>query len=98
MNPITKAIRIQAERTSQMEHSVPLYLTSSFCFDNAEDMRATFADEREANIYSRFINPNVTEFTDKIAALEGTEAAYATASGMSAISSTFLALDRKSVV
>lgn len=92
MNPITKAIRIQTERSDQMEHSVPLYLTSSFCFDNAEDMRATFADEREANIYSRFVNPNVTEFTDKIAALEGTEAAYATASGMSAISSTFLAL------
>lgn len=92
MNPITKAIRIQTERTSQMEHSVPLFLTSSFCFDNAEDMRATFADEREANIYSRFVNPNVTEFTDKIAALEGAEAAYATASGMSAISSTFLAL------
>ncbi len=92
MNPITQAIRIQAERTGQMEHSVPLYLTSSFCFDTAEEMRATFADEREANIYSRFVNPNVTEFTDKIAALEGTEAAYATASGMSAISSTFLAL------
>lgn len=92
MNPITKAIRIQAERTNQMEHSVPLFLTSSFCFDNAEDMRATFADEKEANIYSRFINPNVTEFTDKIAALEGAEAAYATASGMSAISSSFLAL------
>jgi O-succinylhomoserine sulfhydrylase len=92
MDPITKAIRIQAERSAQMEHSVPLYLTSSFCFDNAEEMRATFADEREANIYSRFVNPNVTEFTDKIAALEGAEAAYATASGMSAISSTFLAL------
>lgn len=92
MNPITKAIRIQAERTAQMEHSVPLYLTSSFCFDNAEEMRATFADEREANIYSRFVNPNVTEFTDKIAALEGAETAYATASGMSAVSSTFLAL------
>lgn len=92
MNPITKAIRIQAARTNQMEHSVPLFLTSSFCFDSAEDMRAAFADEKEANIYSRFINPNVTEFTDKIAALEGTEAAYATASGMSAISSTFLAL------
>lgn len=92
MDPITKAIRIQAERSGQMEHSVPLYLTSSFCFDNAEEMRATFADEREANIYSRFINPNVTEFTDKIAALEGAEAAYATASGMSAISSVFLAL------
>lgn len=92
MHPITKAIRIQAERSAQMEHSVPLYLTSSFCFDTAEDMRATFADEREANIYSRFVNPNVTEFTDKIAALEGAEAAYATASGMSAVSSTFLAL------
>ncbi|WP_118951913.1 trans-sulfuration enzyme family protein [Taibaiella helva] len=92
MHPISKAIRIQAARSAQMEHSVPLYLTSSFCFDSAEEMRATFADEREANIYSRFVNPNVTEFTDKIAALEGAEAAYATASGMSAISSTFLAL------
>lgn len=92
MDRITKAIRIQAERSGQMEHSVPLYLTSSFCFNDAEEMRATFADEREANIYSRFVNPNVTEFTDKIAALEGAEAAYATASGMSAISSVFLAL------
>lgn len=92
MHPITKAIRLQAPRTGQMEHSVPLFLTSSFCFDTAEEMRATFADEREANIYSRFVNPNVTEFTDKIAALEGAEAAYATASGMSAISSVFLAL------
>lgn len=92
MHPITKAIRLQSPRTEQMEHSVPLYLTSSFCFDNAEDMRAAFADEVEANIYSRFVNPNVTEFTDKMAALEGTEAAYAMASGMSAISSSFLAL------
>jgi O-succinylhomoserine sulfhydrylase len=92
MHPITKAIRLQSPRTEQMEHAVPLYLTSSFCFDNAEDMRAAFADEVEANIYSRFVNPNVTEFTDKMAAFEGTEAAYATASGMSAISSTFLAL------
>lgn len=92
MDRITKAIRIQAERSGQMEHSVPLYLTSSFCFHDAEEMRATFADEREANIYSRFVNPNVTEFTDKITALEGAEAAYATASGMSAISSVFLAL------
>ena len=92
MHPITKAIRIQNERSDEMEHSVPLYLTSSFCFDNAEDMRAAFADENDANIYSRFVNPNVTEFTDKIAALEGAESAFATASGMSAISSTFLAL------
>lgn len=67
-------------------------MTSSFCFDDAEDMRAAFADEREANIYSRFVNPNTTEFTDKMAVLEGGEAAYATASGMAAISSTFLAL------
>jgi O-succinylhomoserine sulfhydrylase len=92
MHPITKAIRMQMPRTGQGEHSVPLFLTSSFCFDDAEAMRATFADERQANIYSRFINPNVTEFTDKIAALEEVEAAYATASGMSAISSVFLAL------
>jgi O-succinylhomoserine sulfhydrylase len=92
MHPITKAIRLQSPRTEQMEHAVPLFLTSSFCFDNAEDMRAAFADEVQANIYSRFVNPNVTEFTDKMAALEGTEAAYAMASGMSAISSTFLAL------
>ncbi len=92
MHPITKAIRLQSPRTEQMEHAVPLFLTSSFCFDNAEDMRAAFADEVQANIYSRFVNPNVTEFTDKMAALEGTEAAYAMASGMGAISSTFLAL------
>jgi O-succinylhomoserine sulfhydrylase len=92
MHKITQAIRTQVNRTAQMEHAVPLYLTSSFCFEDAEMMRATFADEREANIYSRFVNPNVTEFTDKMAALEGTEAAYATASGMAAISSTFLAL------
>ncbi|KAA5532416.1 aminotransferase class I/II-fold pyridoxal phosphate-dependent enzyme [Taibaiella lutea] len=92
MHPITKAIRLQTPRTHQMEHSTPLFLTSSFCFEDAEDMRAAFADEKEANIYSRFINPNITEFTDKMAALEGTEAAYAMASGMSAISSVFLAL------
>lgn len=92
MRPITKAIRIQTERSSQMEHATPMFLTSSFCFDNAEDMRAAFADEKEANIYSRFVNPNIIELTDKMAALEGTEAAYATASGMSAISSVFLAL------
>ncbi|MFT4061378.1 MAG: aminotransferase class I/II-fold pyridoxal phosphate-dependent enzyme [Edaphocola sp.] len=92
MKPITKAIRIQTARTPQMEHATPMFLTSSFCFDNAEDMRAAFADEVQANIYSRFVNPNVTEFTDKMAALEGTEAAFAMASGMAAISSTFLAL------
>ncbi|MEO5998423.1 MAG: aminotransferase class I/II-fold pyridoxal phosphate-dependent enzyme [Chitinophagaceae bacterium] len=94
-NRITKAIRIQTETTSQMEHSTPLFLTSSFIFDNAEDMRAAFADETEANIYTRFSNPNVKEFTDKICALEGAEAAYATASGMSAVFASFMALLKK---
>lgn len=58
-HPITKAIRIRTEQTNEMEHSSPLFLTSSFCFDNAEDMRASFADENDDNIYSRFTNPSV---------------------------------------
>lgn len=95
MHPLTKAIRIQTERTNEMEHSGPLFLTSSFCFDNAEDMRAAFADESDDNIYSRFSNPNAKEFTDKIVALEGAEAGYATASGMSAVFASFMALLKK---
>jgi O-succinylhomoserine sulfhydrylase len=90
--PETNAIRIQTERTWQMEHSTPLFLTSSFCYDNVEEMRATFADETDFNIYSRFSNPNVEEFQQKIAALEQAEAAYATSSGMSAIFASFMAL------
>lgn len=69
-----------------------MFLTSSFCFDNAEEMRAAFADESDDNIYSRFSNPGVKEFTDKMAALEGAEAGYATASGMSAVFGCFMAL------
>jgi len=92
MHRNTKAIKIQAERTNEMEHSVPIFLTSSFCFDTAEEMRAAFADETDDNIYSRFSNPNVQEFTDKICALENAEAGYATASGMSAVFSSFMAL------
>jgi O-succinylhomoserine sulfhydrylase len=91
MKPETKAIRIQNERTDEREHSVPLFLTSSFMFDDSEHMRATFADENEDNIYSRFSNPNVREFVDKMCALEGTEAGFATASGMSAVFASFLA-------
>ena len=94
-HPITKAIRTQTERTQEMEHSTPLFLTSSFCFDNAEDMRAAFADETDDNIYSRFSNPNVKELVDKVCALEGAEAAYATASGMSAVFASFMALMKK---
>ena len=94
-HPITEAIRIQTERTNQMEHSAPLFLTSSFCFDNAEEMRAAFADESDDNIYSRFSNPNVQEFTDKMVVLEGAEAGYATASGMSAVFASFMTFLKK---
>lgn len=89
---ITRTIRTQVNRTPEMEHSSPLFLTSSFCFDDAESMRAAFADETDDNIYSRFSNPNVQEFTDRICALEGAEAGYATASGMSAVFGSFMAL------
>jgi O-succinylhomoserine sulfhydrylase len=88
----TAAIRNQIERTQFSEHSTPLYLTSSFVFDDAEEMRASFAEEKERNLYSRFTNPNTTEFVDKIVSMEGAEAGYAFATGMSAIFSTFAAL------
>lgn len=88
----TKAIRNQTERSQFQEHSTPLYLTSSFVFDDAEDMRASFAEEKQRNLYSRFTNPNTTEFIDKIVDMEGAEAGYAFATGMSAIFSTFAAL------
>lgn len=89
-HPITKVIRTRTERTNEMEHSSPMFLTSSFTFDDAESMRAAFADETDDNIYSRFSNPTVKEFTDRVCALEGAEAAYATASGMSAIFASFM--------
>ena len=88
----TAAIRNQTERTQFSEHSTPLYLTSSFVFDDAEEMRASFAEEKERNLYSRFTNPNTTEFVNKIVSMEGAEAGYAFATGMSAIFSTFGAL------
>ena len=88
----TNAIRTQVERSQYKEHSAPLYLTSSFVFDDAEDMRASFAEEKERNIYSRFTNPNTSEFVDKICKLEGAESGYAFATGMSAVFSTFAAL------
>lgn len=92
LHPTTLAIRTHSERTQQMEHSSPLYLTSSFCFDNAEDMRAAFADETDDNIYSRFSNPTVQEFIDKVCVLEGATSGFATASGMSAVFASFMAL------
>ena len=88
----TQAIRNQTERSQFSEHSTPLYLTSSFVFDDAEEMRASFAEEKEKNLYSRFSNPNTTEFVNKMVAMEGAETGYAFATGMAAIFSTFGAL------
>lgn len=88
----TQAIRAQLPRSNNNEHSAPLYLTSSFVFDSAEDMRAAFAEETDPFIYSRYSNPNTNEFAEKIALLEGAETAIATASGMAAIYTTLAAL------
>jgi len=81
----TLAIRHQIERSSQKEHSVPIYATSSFKFDDAEDARALFAEEKEGNIYSRYSNPNNDEFIQKLCLLEGGETGMAMASGMAAM-------------
>ncbi|WP_179374807.1 trans-sulfuration enzyme family protein [Winogradskyella wichelsiae] len=88
----TEAIRTQIERSQYLEHSSPLYLTSSYVFEDAEDMRASFADEKQRNIYSRYSNPNSSEFVEKVCLMEGAERGYAFASGMSAVFSTFAAL------
>lgn len=81
----TNAIRLQRERTQYREHSVPLFLTSSFTFPNAEVMRDTFAGEADGLIYSRYSNPNTDELIQKVCAMEGAEAGFATASGMAAV-------------
>jgi len=91
-HPETGLIRNQADRSQFLEHSVPLYLTSSFVFEDAEDMRASFAEEKERNIYSRYSNPNTDEFINKICMLEGAESGFAFATGMAAVYSTFAAL------
>ncbi len=85
MQKQTKAIRIQAERSHNREHSVPLYLTSSFTFDDAEEGRAIFAEEKAGNIYSRYMNPNVDEFVAKMVMLENAEDGLAFSTGMAAI-------------
>lgn len=87
----TAAIRIQTPLTDEMEHSSPLFLTSSFQFDTAEDMQGAFAETNDHNIYTRFVNPTVTEFVQKVCALEEAEDGFATASGMAAIFGTFMA-------
>ena len=85
----TIAIRTQTERSSHKEHSAPIYLTSSYKFDDAEEMRALFANEKEGNVYSRYSNPNTSEFIEKMCLLEGAEDGFATATGMASIFTTF---------
>ena len=88
----TRAVRTQAEASSHREHSVPMFITSSFVFDDSEEMRAAFAGDIQRNIYSRFTNPNVAELAEKIRLMEGAEAGHATATGMAAVFATFGAL------
>ncbi len=95
LHPVSRMIRTRVEQTSEMEHSSPLFLTSSFSFDTAEEMRAAFADETDDNIYSRFSNPTVQEFTDRMCVLEGTESGFATSSGMSAVFASMLTFLKK---
>jgi len=91
-HPDTLAIRTQAERSDNREHSAPIYFTSSFMFDDAEQARALFADEIPGNIYTRFSNPNSSEFIEKVCLLEGAEDGVAVASGMSAVFTSIAAL------
>ncbi len=88
----TLAIRAGIARTMEGEHSEALFLTSSYVFDNAADAAARFAGESAGNVYSRYTNPTVRSFEQRIARLEGGEQAVATASGMAAILSTCMAL------
>jgi len=88
----TKAIREGYQITEQQEHSAAVFLTSSFTFDSAEQAARRFANEEEGNIYTRFTNPNVQAFEDRLAALEEAESCIATASGMSAIFATLMGL------
>ncbi|MFH6604598.1 trans-sulfuration enzyme family protein [Maribacter algicola] len=88
----TNAIRTQLERSQFLEHSSPMYLTSSFVFEDAEDMRASFAEEKDRNVYSRYSNPNSSEFIEKVCQMEGAEDGFAFASGMAAVFSTLAAL------
>ena len=88
----SKGIRTQSDNQLHREHSAPIFMTSSFTFENAEQARAMFADELEGSIYTRFTNPNNTEFIEKLCLLEGAESGIATASGMSAMFSSMAGL------
>lgn len=87
----SRIIREQAPRSATREHSVPLYLTSSFIFESAEQGRAIFAEEEEGMVYSRYANPNTTEFINRVCQLEHAEAGLAFSSGMAAVFASFAA-------
>ncbi|TNE75441.1 MAG: O-succinylhomoserine sulfhydrylase [Gammaproteobacteria bacterium] len=88
----TLAIRAGHVRTAEGEHGEPLFLTSSYVFDSAAEAAARFSGDQPGNVYSRYTNPTVRNFEERIAALEGAEQAVATSSGMAAILSTCIAL------
>jgi len=88
----TLAIRAGHHRTAEGEHGEPIFTTSSYVFANAAEAAARFAGDEPGNIYSRFTNPTVRVFEERLAALEGGQSCVATASGMAAILSTCLGL------
>ena len=92
MKEETKLIRTQLPSSNHLEHSAPIYMTSSYTFDDADHMVALFNEEQEGYIYSRYSNPNVDEFVEKVAYLEDMESGWATSSGMAAIFNTFGAM------
>jgi len=90
--PATQAVRVGQVRGPEGEHSEPIYTTSSFVFESAEQSAARFAYEEEGNVYSRFTNPTVRVFEERLAAMEGADACVGTASGMSAMLAVCMSL------
>jgi len=92
LNFDTLAVRAGQHRSAESEHSEALFLTSSYVFDSAAQAAARFSGTEKGNVYSRYTNPTVRVFEERMAALEGAEQAVATSSGMAAILSTCMAL------
>ncbi len=92
MKKQTRIIRTQAEKTQHREHSTPLFLTSSFTFESAEQGKAVFNETEQGNLYSRFSNPSVQEFVDRVCILEGVEDGVATGTGMAAVFASMAAV------
>lgn len=92
MKKQTRTIRTQTKKTHYREHSTPLFLTSSFTFESAEQGKALFDETEQGNLYSRFSNPTVQEFVDRVCILEDCEDGIATATGMAAVFASMAAL------